>query len=425
VRKNSLDGKVAEPRPATLRCAIYTRKSTEEGLDQEFNSLDAQREAGEAFIQSQRREGWLALPELYDDGGFTGANMDRPALKRLLQSVEARELDCVVVYKVDRLSRSLLDFTRMLSIFEKHQVSFVAVTQQFNTSTSLGRLTLNILLSFAQFERELIGERTRDKMSAARRKGKWVGGCPVLGYDVDPAGGRLVVNEEEAERVRAIFALFEERGSVLLTLAEIERRGWQLKSWTRKTGEFRAGGAFALNSLRRLLTNILYTGQIRHKDQPYPGEHAAILSPGTWERVQKLITHRATVERGRSRNKHLALLNGLLYCESCGTRMVYSYSGKNDRKYPYYLCLNAQRKGWAVCPGKSLPARGIEESVLRRLREAEPVRFGAAEWEPMDRARRLEVMQATVERVGYDGAARQISIRFRPAAITTGEEATV
>ena len=223
MRKSKQDAKVEEPSPARLRCAIYTRKSTEEGLDQEFNSLDAQREAAEAFVQSQRREGWIVLPEFYDDGGFTGANMDRPALKRLLQAVEARELDCVVVYKVDRLSRSLLDFTRMLSIFEKHQVSFVAVTQQFNTSTSLGRLTLNILLSFAQFERELIGERTRDKMSAARRKGKWVGGCPVLGYDVDLAGGQLVVNEEEAERVRAIFALFEETRSALVTLVEIER----------------------------------------------------------------------------------------------------------------------------------------------------------------------------------------------------------
>ena len=184
--------------PARLRCAIYTRKSTEEGLEQEFNSLDAQREAAQAFILSQRREGWIALPDLYDDGGFTGANMDRPALTKLLYAVEAGELDCVVVYKVDRLSRSLLDFTRILGVFEKHRVSFVAVTQQFNTGTSLGRLTLNILLSFAQFERELIGERTRDKMSAARRKGKWVGGCPVLGYDVDPAGGRLLVNEEEA-----------------------------------------------------------------------------------------------------------------------------------------------------------------------------------------------------------------------------------
>jgi len=408
-----------------LRCAIYTRKSTEEGLDQEFNSLDAQREAAEAFIQSQRREGWIALPELYDDGGFTGANMDRPALKRLLQAVEARELDCVVVYKVDRLSRSLLDFTRMLSVFEKHQVSFVAVTQQFNTSTSLGRLTLNILLSFAQFERELIGERTRDKMSAARRKGKWVGGCPVLGYDVDPSGGRLVVNEEEAERVRAIFALFEESRSVLPTLAEIEQRGWRLKSWTRKTGRFRAGGPFAKNSLLRLLTNILYTGAIRHKGQSYPGEHPAILPPGTWERVQKLITHPAAFPAGRSRNKHLALLSGLLYCESCATRMVYSHSGKNERKYPYYVCLNAQRKGWAMCPGKSLPARAIEESVLSRIRDTWHGMFDPSEWQRMDRTRQVEAIQATVERVGYDGAARQISIRFHPAAITTGEEAAV
>ena len=178
MRQNSPEGKVPTAR---LRCAIYTRKSTEEGLEQDFNSLDAQRKAAEAFILSQRREGWIALPERYDDGGFTGANMERPAVQRLLAAVEAGELDCVVVYKVDRLSRSLLDFTRILSQFEKHQVSFAAVTQQFNTSTSLGRLTLNILLSFAQFERELIGERTRDKMSAARKKGKWVGGCPVLG----------------------------------------------------------------------------------------------------------------------------------------------------------------------------------------------------------------------------------------------------
>jgi site-specific DNA recombinase len=423
VRKNNLKGE--EQPPARLRCAIYTRKSTEEGLDQEFNSLDAQREAAESFIQSQRREGWIALPELYDDGGFTGANMDRPALRRLLQAVEAGELDCVVVYKVDRLSRSLLDFTRMLSVFEKHKVSFVAVTQQFNTSTSLGRLTLNILLSFAQFERELIGERTRDKMSAARRKGKWVGGCPVLGYDVDPAGGRLVVNEEEAERVRAIFALFEESRSILLTLAEIKRRGWPLKSWTRKTGQFRSGAPFAQNSLRRLLTNILYTGAILHKGQPYPGEHAAILAPGTWERVQNLITHRTTFERVGSRNKHLALLNGLLHCESCGTRMVYTYSGTNDRKYPYYVCLNAHRKGWEACPGKSLPARAIEESVLKRLREAQPAQFGASEWEHADRKQQVETIQTFVERVGYDGAAKQISIRFHPAAIATGEEANV
>ena len=411
MRKNSPE--VPKATISRLRCAIYTRKSTEEGLEQEFNSLDAQREAAEAFIQSQRREGWIALPEFYDDGGFTGANMDRPALARLLKAVEAGELDCVVVYKVDRLSRSLLDFTRMLSVFEKHKVSFVAVTQQFNTSTSLGRLTLNILLSFAQFERELIGERTRDKMSAARRKGKWVGGCPLLGYDIAPGGGRLVVNKDEAERVRSIFALFEEHRSARLTLTEIQRRGWRLKSWTRKTGQFRTGGPFGLDALRRLLTNIMYTGSISHKGKSYPGEHTAILPPGTWERVQTLIGSSTAFPHGKARNKHLALLNGLLFCEACAARMVYSYAAKNGRKYPYYVCMNAQRKGWAVCPAKSLPAQAMEDSVLGQIRQAQRGTLELSAWEQLDRTGQVEAIHAIVERVGYDGVARQISIQFR------------
>src|SRR6476646_6125761 len=199
----------------TVRCAVYTRKSTEEGLDQEFNSLQAQRESAEAYIKSQRHLGWALLPLHYDDGGFTGGNIERPALKRLLEDIEAHRVDGVVVYKVDRLSRSLLDFARLMDQFEQRKVSFVSVTQQFNTITSLGRLTLNILLSFAQFEREIIGERTRDKMSAARRKGKWVGGMPLLGYDVDPGGGRLVVNEKEARGVREIFGLYQTHRSLL------------------------------------------------------------------------------------------------------------------------------------------------------------------------------------------------------------------
>ena len=193
-----------------IRCAIYTRKSTEEGLQQEFNSLDAQREAAEAFIASQKHEGWHLVPDRFDDGGYSGGNIDRPALTRLLAAIEAKQVDCVVVYKVDRLSRSLLDFARIMELFDRHGVSFVSVTQQFNTTSSLGRLTLNILLSFAQFEREIISERTRDKMSAARKKGKWIGGHPVLGYDIDPRGGRLVVNPDEADRVRAIFDLYLE-----------------------------------------------------------------------------------------------------------------------------------------------------------------------------------------------------------------------
>jgi site-specific DNA recombinase len=401
-----------EAPPSRLRCAIYTRKSTEEGLEQEFNSLDAQREAAEAFILSQRREGWVALPELYDDGGFTGANMERPGLSRLLKAVEGGELDCVVVYKVDRLSRSLLDFTRVLGIFEKHKVSFVAVTQQFNTSTSLGRLTLNILLSFAQFERELIGERTRDKMSAARRKGKWVGGCPVLGYDCDPAGGRLIVNQEEAERVRAIFTLFEKHRSVLRTLKEIDGHGWTLKSWTRKSGEFRVGSPFGLNSLRRLLTNIIYTGSVRHKGQIYPGQQEAIIATAKWERVQKLIARREITVRCGRRKKHLALLGGILYCDTCRTKMTYTYTVKNGRKHHYYLCLNARRRGWAACPVKSLSAKVIEQSVVERIREARGGPFEPAQWEPMDRIRQMETLRTIVERIGVEGASKQVSIRF-------------
>ena len=212
-----------------MRCAIYTRKSTEEGLTQEFNSLDAQREAAEAYILSQRHTGWMAMPEHYDDGGYTGANLERPALRRLLADIEAGKVDAVLVYKVDRLSRSLLDFARVMGAFEKRGIHFISVTQPFNTTASLGRLTLNILLSFAQFEREIIAERTRDKMSAARRKGKWVGGRPVLGYDVAAGGGKLVVNEEEARQVRAIFGLYLEHCSLLAVVDHIQRRQWTTK----------------------------------------------------------------------------------------------------------------------------------------------------------------------------------------------------
>jgi len=214
-----------------VRCAVYTRKSTEEGLEQEFNSLDAQRESAEAFIRSQTHEGWTCLPERYDDGGFTGGNMERPALKRLLTDIAAGKVDLVVCYKVDRLSRSLLDFAKMMEAFERHGVSFVSVTQQFNTATSMGRLVLNVLLSFAQFEREIIAERTRDKVAATRRKGKWAGGTPLLGFDLDPRGGRLLVNDDEAIRVRAIFALYLEHQALLPVVQELERRGWVGKRW--------------------------------------------------------------------------------------------------------------------------------------------------------------------------------------------------
>jgi site-specific DNA recombinase len=268
---------------------IYTRKSTEEGLEQDFNSLDAQRECAEAYILSQRHEGWTLLPQRYDDGGFTGANLDRPALRQLTEDIEAKRVDCVLVYKVDRLSRSLLDFARLMEIFDKRGVTFVSVTQQINSHSPMGRLTLNVLLSFAQFEREIISERTRDKQSAARRKGKWTGGFPVLGYDPDPQTRRLVGNETEAEQVKKIFAIFLRRGSLVATLEEIRRRGWTLKSWTTRKDKTHVGRPFDRPALVRLLTNVLYVGEVNHKGKIYPGEHQAIVDRTIWTKANDLL----------------------------------------------------------------------------------------------------------------------------------------
>src|SRR6266496_4969459 len=250
------------PRSSTpLRCAIYTRKSSEEGLNQEFNSLEAQREAAASYIASQRQLGWILVPERYDDGGYTGGNLDRPALQKLLRDIAQGTIDCVLVYKVDRLSRSLLDFARLMEVFERHQVSLVSVTQPLNTTASLGRLTLNILLSFAQFEREMIADRTRDKMAAARRKGKWVGGKPILGYDVAATGGKLVANPEEVRRVQAIFALYLQHRSFDAVLSEANAQRWTTKSWRTREGKEHLGRPFTKATLTRLLTNVVYLGQ--------------------------------------------------------------------------------------------------------------------------------------------------------------------
>jgi len=294
--------------------------------------------------------------------------MERPGLRRLLTDIEAGKVDCVVVYKVDRLSRSLLDFARIVEIFEKRGVSFVSVTQQFNTTASLGRLTLNILLSFAQFEREIIAERTRDKMSAARRKGKWVGGIPVLGYDVDPRGGRLAVNEDEARRVRAIFDLYLEHRSLIAVVKEINRRGWTTKVWVTKDGQQHRGKPFTKGGLFRLLTNVIYTGQVNHKGTFYPGEHPAIIDPAVWGKVDERLRHNGITGGKEVRNKYGALLRGLLHCDACGTPMVHTYTVKNSRRYRYYVCLTAQQQGWDACPSKSVPAQRVEDSIVDRLR---------------------------------------------------------
>lgn len=353
---------------AGIRCAIYTRKSTEEGLDQTFNSLDAQREAAEAFINSQRQEAWVALPQKYDDGGYTGANMDRPALRRLLSDVESGAVNCVVVYKVDRLSRSLLDFARIIEILDKHGATFVSVTQQFNTTSSMGRLTLNILLSFAQFEREMISERTRDKMGAARRKGKWVGGVPVLGYDVAPKGGALLVNQEEAQRVREIFALYLEFGSLIPVVEELHRRGWRMKSWMTRGGRQAGGKPIAKNSLYNLLTNMIYVGKVNYGGHVYDGEHDRIVDDETWNRVQGALNRNGRRGGRNIGNKYSALLKGLVQCATCDVGMIHTYVNKKDRLYRYYVCAKAHQRGWTQCETRSVSAPALEDAVVEQLR---------------------------------------------------------
>ena len=349
-----------------IRCAIYTRKSTDEGLEQEFNSLDAQRESGEAYIASQQHEGWNCLPDKYDDGGFSGGNMERPALRRLLADIEAGKIDCAVVYKVDRLSRSLLDFARMLEIFERHKVSFVSVTQQFNTGTSMGRLILNVLLSFAQFEREMISERTRDKIAATRRKGKWSGGRPLLGYDV--VDTKLSVNEDEAARVADIFKLYLEHESLIATVRELERRGWTTKEWTTRKGRVLGGRPYDKGTLHTLLRNVVYLGKIRYKDEVHEGEHEAIVDQELFDRVQTVLRRNGRGGGSHVTNRRGALLKGLLYCGPCGYSMSHTYTNKGNRRYRYYVCINAQKRGWQKCPSKSIPAREIERFVVDQIK---------------------------------------------------------
>src|SRR5580704_1436048 len=284
--------RAAMPRsdPSRKRCAIYTRKSSEEGLEQEFNSLQAQCEACEAYICSQRHEGWVLARTRYDDGGFSGGNMERPALQRLLADIQGGRIDIIVVYKVDRLTRSLADFAKMVEVFDAQGASFVAVTQQFNTTTSMGRLTLNVLLSFAQFEREVTGERIRDKIAASKRKGIWMGGCPSMGYDV--CDRRLVVNQAEAAIVREIYQRYLKTGSVPKLKRELDRDGVVSKIRVSRKGIRSGGLSFSRGALYELLSNPIYIGEIRHKRERHPGQHEAILDRNLWQKVQKRLRDR-------------------------------------------------------------------------------------------------------------------------------------
>ena len=353
-----------EPRKRSLRCAIYTRKSTEDGLEQEFNSLDAQREACAAYILSQRHEGWTLVPEHYDDGGFSGGTMDRPGLKQLLTEVEAGKVDVIVVYKVDRLTRALSDFAKIVDVLDANGASFVSVTQAFNTTTSMGRLTLNVLLSFAQFEREVTGERIRDKIAASKKKGIWMGGTVPLGYDVRDR--RLVVNPAEAEMVRHIFGRYLELSSVRDVVKLLGMEGWRTKIQIRASGPHRGGVAFGRGGVLHLLKNRIYLGEIVHKGVSYPGEHEPIVPKGLCDAVEAKLATRDHAGDRAMRSLSPSLLVGLLY-DGLGRRMSPSHANKQGKRYRYYITHDQQRTDRNL-PTWRVPAHELEQKVLNNLR---------------------------------------------------------
>lgn len=338
-----------------LRCAVYTRKSSEEGLEQEFNSLDAQREACEAYVTSQRAEGWILVPVRYDDGGISGATLERPAIKRLLADIEAHKVDVVVVYKIDRLSRALMDFARLVEVFDRNNVTFVSITQSFNTTTSMGRLTLNILLSFAQFEREVIGERIRDKVAASRRKGIWMGGWAPLGYDVKDR--KLIINEPEAKLIRSIFLRFSKGIPPVQLIEALASEGSLNKQ----------GKPIDKGYLYRILNNHVYIGEAMHKGTAHPGEHQAIVERNLWDQVHDLISasprQRATRQKGRTP----AILKGLIFGPT-GVAMTPAHTRKGGRLYRYYISMHVIRHGPSACPVRRVPAAQIEAAVIAQIK---------------------------------------------------------
>jgi site-specific DNA recombinase len=354
--------------PSRKRCAIYTRKSSEEGLEQEFNSLQAQSEACEAYLRSQRHEGWGLARTRYDDGGFSGGNMERPALQRLLADIQGDRIDIIVVYKVDRLTRSLADFARLVEIFDAQGVSFVSVTQQFNTTSSMGRLTLNVLLSFAQFEREVTGERIRDKIAASKQKGMWMGGIVPLGYDASER--TLVVNAAEAETVRCIFALYRELGCVRRVKQEADRLGLSTKRSTTAGGIERGGRPFSRGHIYHLLSNPIYIGEIAHKGQLYPGQHPALIDADTWPAVRDQLAANARDHRRKAHAAEPSLLAGLL-TDAQGERFTPSHAVKKGRRYRYYVSTALITEPGTDRPqGWRLAAQEIEDAVIKVLSDA-------------------------------------------------------
>ena len=392
-----------------IKCAVYTRKSSENGLEQEFNSLDAQRESSEAYIKSQQHEGWVLIKDEYNDGGFSGGNTDRPGLRKLLEDIATGRINVVVVYKVDRLTRSLSDFAKLVELFDEHGVSFVSVTQQFNTTSSMGRLTLNVLLSFAQFEREVTGERIRDKVEASRKKGIWMGGHPPLGYDI--VERKLIVNEAEAKTVQHIFERYLELKSASALKRELDDHGYRSKRWTSSSNRTYGGKPFKRGALYYILNNRLYNGEAVHKGNAYPGEHDPIICPSVWDKVQVLLNQNAIHHEKGLNHREPSLLRGLLF-DDRGNHMSPSHSNKKGRRYRYYVsqAVSQQRKHEAGSVTR-IPAHDIEALVMEKVGEAintEPELQDV--WSKLDLGKQTDLLRTITKSVTVGQSQVQINI---------------
>ncbi|TAN56803.1 MAG: recombinase family protein [Magnetospirillum sp.] len=417
-----------------LRCAVYTRKSTEEGLEMEFNSLDAQREACEAYVASQKAEGWVLVPTHYDDGGFSGGTLERPGLKRLLGDIEAGLVDVVAVYKIDRLSRSLMDFSKLVEVFDRNEVTFVSITQSFNTTTSMGRLTLNILLSFAQFEREVIGERVRDKVAASRRKGIWMGGRVPFGYSCGDR--RLLVDDAEAATVRMIFERFIRLGSATTLVRELAAEGV-----TRRGAKLDKGGLY------KMLANQVYIGKAVHKGEAFDGEHEAIIDQALWDNVRTIMAVSSRSRANNTRMRTPALLKGLVFAPG-GRAMTPTHTRKKGRLYRYYVTTSIVKEGPDACPVGRVPAAQVENAVIDQLRSllrtpevvartwksvrAEGEEMSEREvattlgqldplWDELFPAEQARIVQLLVERVDISTDGVHIALRTEGLAQLAGE----
>lgn len=357
---------------STVRCAVYCRVSNDDGLSQAFTSLDAQQVSGESFVAARKGEGWSVIDERFHDGGYSGGNMDRPGLQRLIELVQAKQVEVIVVYKLDRFTRSIRDFGKLAEILEQQKVALVSVTQSIDTGTSMGRLMMHVLLSFAAFERELASERTRDKIALSRQKGRWTGGRPPLGYDA--ANSTLTVNTAEASMVRAIFAKYLELGSLSKVIEWANEHGVRNKAWTTKAGEHKGGSLFFKSTLAQLLSNPIYIGQITHKETSYPGIHEKIIDPGVFKRVQELLAENGRCGPSLLRNRYGGVLKGMIVCGCCGGSMVHSITSKkvDGRRveYRYYTCLKKQAQGATRCSGRSVQAEQLESFVIDKVRSA-------------------------------------------------------